>query len=527
MKKFIWILLSITLFANSEAIINVKKENYSTNEGISIYIENMSTDKKDWIGIYPVEANNDWGNIVSWKWTDGTNNTTLTLPKISKAGRYEARAFFSNNFIFQGKSQSFEVVEAITDSAELNSSQYHITTCSNEISINFKKMGNHNNDWIGLYPTESSNEWKNLVAWRWMKNKTEGTIELSSPNNEGFPIGTYELRAFFNNSFIEEGISKPIFITPCKNPVELNTTKKVYTEREVIGVSYSNMSTDPKNWIGIYKKGSKTLGKNCVAWIYTGQKTSGFFNFNQKVTFDIGEYDVRAFFNDTRTIQQLTSFKIEKNDIFPKTLLHRGSHPAKGVYVKSQNNTSYIFVKANSPLYKEYKGITVIRRTNRNPIIQAYRNQTWREESIYINKYGILILIDEQPFAHMKTFDSFALREIDDVSTYGYYTFPSLSKVDNLDLFYTQHSTPEHPVNYYYHIDKEGKITDIKGISDGGIDSFFIQDRGRIGSNRYHITYRKTKFIDGVLTFEDHKRIYDVSNLPAMPLVDTIISTQP
>jgi len=521
MKKFILILVLITLFAYSEAIVKVKKESYSTNEGISVYIENMSTDKKNWIGIYPVESNNDWGNVVSWRWTDKAEATTITVPQVSKAGKYEARVFFNNTFVVQGKSQPFDVRQAIADSAELNSSEYHITTCADKISINFKKMGNHSNDWIGLYPTGSSNEWKNIIAWRWMKNKTEGTVELSSPNNEGFPIGTYELRAFFNNSFIEEGISRPIFITPCENPVELNTTKKVYTHREAIEVSYSNMSTDPKNWIAIYKKGSKSLGINCKTWTYTGQKTSGFFHFNKKATWDIGEYDVRAFFNDTRTIQQLTSFKIERDDFFPQTLLDKGSHPAEGVYIKNR----YIFVKANSPLYKKYKGISFVTRDNGDPIIQSYRNQTWREKSIYLSEHNILVLVDEQTPAHIKTFDFFALRELDDVSTHGHHNFLSLSKVYGLDLFYTQHSTAEHPLNHYYYIDNKGKITAIEGIDDGARDSFFIQRRGKLGVNRYYITYRKTKFIDGVLTFEDHKRIYDITDLPAMPLVDTIITT--
>ncbi len=69
-------------------------------------------------------------------------------------------------------------------------------TTTDTITINFKEMDNHHKDWIGIYPKESSNTWKNLLKWGWTENKSEGILRFKN-----LPAGEYEARAFYNNSY--------------------------------------------------------------------------------------------------------------------------------------------------------------------------------------------------------------------------------------------------------------------------------------------------------------------------------------
>ena len=77
--------------------IDVLKTEYKANEEITIELQNMSGDSKDWIGIYPVGSSNSWNNVLSWKWTGGIINGNITLDGVPE-GDYEARAFFKNSY---------------------------------------------------------------------------------------------------------------------------------------------------------------------------------------------------------------------------------------------------------------------------------------------------------------------------------------------------------------------------------------------------------------------------------------------
>ena len=57
-------------------------------------------------------------------------------------------------------------------------------------------MEGHAKDWIGIYPVGSSNDWANVVAWKWSRGQVNGQ---KSFNN--LPVGNYEVRVFFRNSY--------------------------------------------------------------------------------------------------------------------------------------------------------------------------------------------------------------------------------------------------------------------------------------------------------------------------------------
>ena len=71
------------------------------------------------------------------------------------------------------------------------------------ITVNYKDMYGGKEDWIGIYPKEASNEWKNMQQWNWTSGKSIGKINF---NINDLNNGNYEVRAFFNNSFDTEAI---------------------------------------------------------------------------------------------------------------------------------------------------------------------------------------------------------------------------------------------------------------------------------------------------------------------------------
>ncbi|MCH9813439.1 MAG: hypothetical protein K0U47_05785, partial [Epsilonproteobacteria bacterium] len=78
----------------------------------------------DWVGIYPVGSSNDWGNVVSWSYTNGTHsmdsagivNGSVNLSGIAN-GTYEARLFFDNSFTLEN-SVTFMVSEEVVVSSK-------------------------------------------------------------------------------------------------------------------------------------------------------------------------------------------------------------------------------------------------------------------------------------------------------------------------------------------------------------------------------------------------------------------------
>ena len=96
----------------------------------------------------------------------------------------------------------------------------------------------------------------------------------------------------------------------------------------------------------------------------------------------------------------------------------------------------------------------------------------------------------------------------------------------NLDLFYTIHSTPEKGLHTYYHVANDGDITKIQGINSGALDSNFIWEQGTMDDDKYYITYLQEHASGNTQYLKYIKKIYDVSNLPDMPLIDTIITEE-
>ena len=127
-------------------------------------------------------------------------------------------------------------------------------------------LGKKKDNWIAIYKPGTSNEWKNVITWAWLKDLSNSIAPPDSLKNRYYfhtlPKGNYELRLFRNNSF-ETFASFSFHVTG--QPVEAKLEIAHQTESNI-----SFNSTAIKNtWIGIFKKAdSKNEWRYVKAWAW-------------------------------------------------------------------------------------------------------------------------------------------------------------------------------------------------------------------------------------------------------------------
>ena len=169
------------------------------------------------------------------------------------------------------------------------------------INITFSGMFGDNQDWIAIYPKDSSNDWSNVVEWAWTEGVIDGNITL-----DAVPVGEYQVRAFFQNSYDTEA-TYDFNVSDFVEDVNLTINKNSYTENEQITVYFDNMLGDAEDWIGIYPKDSNNSWENIIHWKWTAGKKNGSLTFPDLTE---GEYEVRAFFRNSFISEQNLSFSV-------------------------------------------------------------------------------------------------------------------------------------------------------------------------------------------------------------------------
>ena len=211
---------------DSEVYISSPNPSYKAGDSIDIKYFGLQGNEDDWVGIYPTGASNDWENVLSWSWTNGDKDGEITLEGLEE-GNYEARVFFHNSFKLVSKTP-ITVTGANNNNNENNNNNGALNTkvstskssynSGESIAVTVKDMKGADEDWIGIYPAGASNDWDNVLSWEWTNGAKNATISL-----EGVTSGSYEVRAFFENSFKKEATAS--FSVKAENnnpPVENN-----------------------------------------------------------------------------------------------------------------------------------------------------------------------------------------------------------------------------------------------------------------------------------------------------------------
>jgi len=86
------------------------KAQYAPNETVSVLVNVPLSGEKDWVGVFPKNASNAWGNVIAWNWVEQGNTVLSRDQKPMPAGEYEVRLFFHNSFNLEEK-VSFSVTD--------------------------------------------------------------------------------------------------------------------------------------------------------------------------------------------------------------------------------------------------------------------------------------------------------------------------------------------------------------------------------------------------------------------------------
>ncbi len=244
--------------------------------------------------------------------------------------------------------------------------------------------------------------------------------------------------------------------------------------------------------------------------------------------------DVYVNVDGYRSANYSISLVTSADDFLKKVLLDGNENPENGVYIKyvKDRRKAYIFVDEKSRYFEKHKGVTSVDISDKeHPVITMYSTTVYLNPTdFYITENGnILVFTYTNTHQYMGTLNLNTLALVDNVmlTLEGWGDWAPLSKTNtNKDLFYTVHETPEQGLYRYYHVSEDGYISKIQGIDEGGSDYHYLWKQGPIGTDKYFITYVDEQWLDAGFHYIYTKKIYDISNLPDMPLIDTIVTEE-
>ncbi|HHD81920.1 MAG TPA: hypothetical protein ENK82_06500 [Campylobacterales bacterium] len=191
-----------------------------------------------------------------------------------------------------------------------------------QITINYKNMSGHNNNWIAIFPAEASSTWGNQSQWSWTKGQQNGQKTF-----ETLPLGNYEVRAFFDNSYEVEA-SYSFKVDGIYNPAQTTTLtldKTTYAENELIYVNYHNMQGNETDWIGLYRADSGNDIENLIDSKQLRGRVNGEISLggidaladtlHETGGLKSGKYEVRAFFNGSLEQESIATFEVIEKEV--------------------------------------------------------------------------------------------------------------------------------------------------------------------------------------------------------------------
>ena len=201
-----------------------------------------------------------------------------------------------------------------------------VYTTQDTIKLIVNGMLGDKEDWVSIYPFGSTNDWNNVLKWTWTEGASKGTFSLGS-----LPVGKYEARVFFKNSFKLEASSSFVVKNNDENnqiiDIALTLNKNTYAQNELIYINYDNMQGNNTDWIGIYPAGASYEFENVIDYKYlygniSGEIALGGFPQGKALHgsttmpgLSAGNYEIRAFFNNTLHAEKVVPFTVTQQPV--------------------------------------------------------------------------------------------------------------------------------------------------------------------------------------------------------------------
>ena len=184
-----------------------------------------------------------------------------------------------------------------------------VYTQEEQIIVNMKNMTGNENDWLGIFYAGADNTEENIIDWNWGEGKVNGKITFDS-----LEPGSYEVRAFFNNSLSPKA-SASFRVTQGGNnndKATISINKISLKSGDDIVIEAKDMSIFNNQWIGIFKYGTANSWENVLKESWFNQLSNTTITFGS-TSLDKGRYEARLFYNDNLKMITSTPFSITDN----------------------------------------------------------------------------------------------------------------------------------------------------------------------------------------------------------------------
>ena len=262
--------------------VTTTKDIFNTNEAVTVSVTNMPGENRDWVAIFPVGATNTFANIVSYRFTNGIEAGDLNLGTIP-AGNYEARVFNANSW--RPKASYVFTVQG-PDVRPTISSTVKYQRAIDKISVDITDMPGNKYDWVAIFPAGAKSTFANIVKYTYTNGMANGRLDLGHVST-----GTYEIRAFYANSWKVRATSNTFYVKP--DSTYIRTDKQSYIEGDEVILKLHNMPESEDNWVGVFHSGARSTPENLVVKKYTHDIVTGKLSLG---TFKAGYYDIRVFY---------------------------------------------------------------------------------------------------------------------------------------------------------------------------------------------------------------------------------------
>ncbi|CAA6814492.1 MAG: Unknown protein [uncultured Thiotrichaceae bacterium] len=264
-------------------------------ETVSAVLDRLSADADLYVKVGS-DASGDSFDCAPWK--DGTSLETCSVILEQDADVYIAV------YGAQAATYQLHVAKEEVSNVALNLDK-QLYALTGNMQISYTGMLGGPKDWLGIYKKGDNNDWGNVKEWSWSDGQVNGSVNLGYEN---LYEGDYEVRAFFNNSFITE---KAVPFT-VESAVLLTLDKQVYPATGTLQISYDGMLGGPADWFGIYKKDDDNKWENIKRWTWSDGQVKGSVSLSYE-DLAAGEYELRVFFNNSFKLEKKASFTVDSH----------------------------------------------------------------------------------------------------------------------------------------------------------------------------------------------------------------------
>jgi hypothetical protein len=163
---------------------------YVAGDAITVGFAALPGNAYDWVAVCAAGAPDM--SYIQWKYTNGEVTGSRSFAGLA-AGNYEARAYVNNTFTRIATS-TFTVTTGTPPPPPSVTTDQATYAAGQPINLSFMDLPGNVYDWVAISVAGSPDT--SYIQWKFTNGQATGTKQFG-----GLPAGSYEARAYVNNSF--------------------------------------------------------------------------------------------------------------------------------------------------------------------------------------------------------------------------------------------------------------------------------------------------------------------------------------